>query len=128
MYTNISQNTALFPRRKDMKLRFNHLLLERDGLKVVSTRRQIAELVTAVLGVICFLVSVVAIFCWLPLSCGGWLLPTITVLGAAFLTFSCTSAYFRQEELVLDRRWRSYSLRCTELIADLQYLLQKKHK
>ena len=107
MYTNISQNTALFPRRKDMKLRFNHLLLERDGLKVVSTRRQIAELVTAVCG---------------------WLLPTITVLGAAFLTFSCTSAYFRQEELVLDRRWRSYSLRCTELIADLQYLLQKKHK
>lgn len=127
MYTNTSQNITSFPSQRDVKLRFSRLLLERDGLKIISTRRQIAEFVTAVLGVICFLASIVAILSGLSLSY-GWLLPTITVLGAAFLTFSCTSAYFRQEELVLDRRWRSYSLRCTELIADLQYLLHKKHK
>lgn len=129
MNIDTNRGSSLFPRQfRQMRLRFDHLLLERNHLKVAATHRQIVELVTAILGGVCFLVFLAVLLGGLGLPHSVWLLPSIAVLGAAFLTFSFTSAYFRQEELDLDRRWRSYSLRCTDLIADLQNLLRLKYK
>ncbi|EPP37334.1 hypothetical protein [Chlamydia avium] len=110
-----------------MRIRFQDLLLERNDLKVVATCRQIVELATVILGAICFLISVSSMLGLLTLPSSVWLLPTMVVLGTALLTFSFTSFYFRQEELSLDRRWRSHSLRCTDLIESLQNLLQLKY-